>query len=237
MSFLEIANSNFLLFMVIIILLVVYGTCGLMFVISLKRAKELNIDKKLIKNIIKTSAIFSVIPSVGVVLGLAALAPALGLPWSWLRLSVIGSVSYELMAANMATGALGFKTLQEASTNPSVFPAIMFAMSFGMAGGMAMDFIFIKHVKTLTNKLTKNSGDFKTVAMSVLFVAVIAVFLGPIFTENIVFILTFLTSIAIALIQGLLMTKFGWKWLENFALAFTLIFGMASSVAWTAIVG
>lgn len=234
MDFFDIANSKLLYVLVIIGIAYILLQSVIFLRISLKRAKEIGIRRKTITNIIKSSVIFTVAPSVAIVLGLAALAPSLGIPWPWLRLSVIGSVSYELMAANMASGALGFTSLAEAtSSGPKSFGVIMLAMSTGITGAMIMDMIFIKKVSTTVVKLKEKSGEFGIVALSVLFFAVLVVFIGPIFGEGTVYILTFVSSMVIALVQGILIKKFNINCLKNFVLAFSLILGMCSSVLWT----
>lgn len=234
MGFFDVANSKLLYVLVIIGIAYILLQSVIFLRVSLKRAKEIGIDKKAIANVIKSSAIFTIAPSIAVILGLAALAPSLGIPWPWLRLSVIGSVSYELMAANMASGALGFNSLAEAaSSGPNSFGVMMLAMSTGIAGAMIMDILFIKKVSTTVVKLKEKSGEFGTVALSVLFFAVLVVFIGPIFGEGTVYILTFVSSMLIALVQGILIKKFNIDFLKNFVLAFSLIFGMCSSVLWT----
>lgn len=234
MSFFDIANGKLLYILVIIGIVYIIAQSGLFLKISLKRANEIGISKKTIANVIKSSAVFTIAPSIAIVLGLAALAPSLGIPWPWLRLSVIGSVSYELMAADMASGALGFNSLSEAaSSGPNSLGVIMLAMSTGIAGGMIMDILFIKKVNTTVVKFKEKSGEFGVIALSVLFFAVLAVFIAPVFGEGTVYLLTFFSSMFIALIQGILIKKFNIIWLKNFVLSFSLIFGMCSSVLWT----
>lgn len=234
MSFFDIANGKLLYALVIIGIAYILLQSVIFLRISLKRAKEIKISKQIITSIIKSSAVFTIAPSIAIVLGLAALASSLGIPWPWLRLSVIGSVSYELMAANMASGSLGFSSLsQAASSGPNSIGVIMLAMSTGVAGGMIMDILFIKKVNTTVIKFREKSGEFGAVALSVLFFAVLVVFIAPIFGEGAVCILTFFFSMFIALIQGILIKKFNINWLKNFVLAFSLILGMCSSVLWT----
>ena len=71
-----------------------------------KRALEMGITKEEINNIIKSSLIFSVVPSLSIVIGLVALAASLGTIWAWWRLSVIGSLSYETQIAGTLASAL-----------------------------------------------------------------------------------------------------------------------------------
>ena len=53
---------------------------------------ELGITRKELSNVIKSSLIFSVVPSLSIVVGLFVLIAVLGSVWAWWRLSVIGSL-------------------------------------------------------------------------------------------------------------------------------------------------
>ena len=73
-----------------------------------KRALEMGITNEEINNIIKSSLIFSIVPSLSIVIGLVALAASLGTIWAWWRLSVIGSLSYETQIASTRASALSY---------------------------------------------------------------------------------------------------------------------------------
>ncbi|MCK7481013.1 MAG: DUF5058 family protein [Candidatus Moduliflexus flocculans] len=90
------------------------------------------------------------------------MAASLGIAWPWFRLSVIGSVSYELMAANMASSALGFAEAADASkAGPEPLGAIMYAMTGGLAGAIILDILFIKKVDSLAVKMKAKAGSFR----------------------------------------------------------------------------
>ena len=106
MSFKEIANSSLLwtitgigIAIVVVMILFYLRLCY-------KKALEMGVEKETVMAVIKSSVTFSIVPSIAVVAGLVTLAVVIGLPYGWFRLSVIGSVSYELMSANMALNAL-----------------------------------------------------------------------------------------------------------------------------------
>lgn len=236
MKFFDVANGGLLFVLVGAGIAYVMLQCVLFLRMSLKRARELGIEKKVISNTIKSSAVFTIAPSIAVALGLAVLAPSLGIPWPWLRLSVIGSVSYELMAANMASSALGFAKLADvAKAGAAPLGAIMYAMTGGLAGAMILDIIFIKKVDSLAVKMKAKAGDFGTVAIGVLYFAVLAVFVVPFFGQGVVAVATFVTSIVLTLFQAFVAKKFKIAWLGNFILAFSLILGMCSAVLWTSL--
>ena len=94
------------------IIYVLYGIV-LAFVISLslyymltaiKHAKQLGIESSKIKKVITTSATFSILPGLGIALGVVTLVGTLGVAFPAIRLSVVGSLQYE---TQMAT-AVGF---------------------------------------------------------------------------------------------------------------------------------
>lgn len=61
---------------------------------------ELGITRKELSNVIKSSLVFSIVPSLSIVVGLFVLIAVLGSVWAWWRLSVIGSLSYETMISS-----------------------------------------------------------------------------------------------------------------------------------------
>ena len=135
MTFMSIMNSFPLYILVIAGLLFVFALCLVTLKQARQRALELGLSKEEIMGVIKSSALFSIVPSLSVVVGLFSLQAVLGVPWSWYRLSVIGSVSYELIAADMAAIGAGYDSLVEVN-EPNVAGAVMLAMSLGIIGGV-----------------------------------------------------------------------------------------------------
>ena len=54
------------------------------------RCLELGISKEDLKSVIKSSLIFSIVPSLSIVVGLFALVTVMGVVWSWWRLQPSG---------------------------------------------------------------------------------------------------------------------------------------------------
>ena len=61
----------------------------------------------MLKRAIISSATFTILPSISILLGVIALSGTLGVPFSWLRLSVIGALQYELNVAEIAAQSIG----------------------------------------------------------------------------------------------------------------------------------
>ncbi len=76
---------------------------------ALRRSKEISMDQAKIKKTVKTAALFTIAPAVSIVISVITLSKSLGIPLPWLRLSVVGSLSYEAIAASNAVSAMGLE--------------------------------------------------------------------------------------------------------------------------------
>ena len=94
-------NHPLLYLMAGILIAVVLAQSVYFLVKAMRRSKELGMDQSKIKKTIKTAAIFTIAPAVAIVISVMTHSKKLGLPLPWLRLSVVGSMSYETIAANM----------------------------------------------------------------------------------------------------------------------------------------
>ncbi len=132
-----------------------YLICGLIilfvaivsavFLIRAYRAgKAIGMDSDVLKRAITSSATFSILPSVGILLGVIALSGSLGTPWPWLRLSVIGALHYETQVAQGAAEQVGMTALSAAQMTPTAFATIALLMSICIMWGMILSIFFNK---------------------------------------------------------------------------------------------
>ena len=137
----DIINSPLLLALVCGGLLYITAFSVVYLLKAKKRALEMGITNKEISDIIKSSLIFSIVPSLSIVIGLVALAASLGTVWAWWRLSVIGSLSFESQIASSLAAALQYANTTDMVNNASgrEFGVIMILMSVGMLSGFLMD--------------------------------------------------------------------------------------------------
>ena len=89
-----------------ILVAVVLGQSVYFLVKALRRSKQLGMDQAKIRKTMISAAIFTIAPAVAIVISVMILSKTLGLPLPWLRLSVVGSMSYETIAATNALGAM-----------------------------------------------------------------------------------------------------------------------------------
>ena len=95
-------------------------------IVAFRRGKELNMTTTEMKEAARSSAIFSIIPSLPIIVSYLLLVPALGRYFPWLRLSVVGSAAYETMVANMAAEALGLESITVPNIPADIFIFILF---------------------------------------------------------------------------------------------------------------
>ncbi len=233
----NILNSTPLYIGVIAALLFVFFTCIVYLTRASKRAIELGFTSEDIRGIIKSSVIFSIVPSLSIVLALFSLASVLGIPWSWFRLSVVGSLSYELMAADMAATGSGISSLGEFinSDNIQSVTNIFLVMSIGIMGGILMNALLGEKVQSKIVHFQERNAEWGALAISYFMLTLVAVFLPIQLTQSIVHFATLITSGLITVLHVYIIKKFNIKWLNEFVLANALILGMISSVFWTKI--
>ena len=103
---------------------------------ALRRSKEIGMDQAKIKKTIKTAAVFTVAPAVSIVISVIALSKSLGLPLPWLRLSVVGSLSYEAIAAENAVSAMGLSLGKITALTAQQFVNITLVMTISILVGI-----------------------------------------------------------------------------------------------------
>lgn len=105
-NYLDLANSPLMWLGAAVAVGIVVFQSVLFFRKSLVAAKEAGISQEQINSAIKSSAISSIGPAVVILVTMISLIVSMGAPVSWMRLSFIGSVNYEAMAAGFGAQAM-----------------------------------------------------------------------------------------------------------------------------------
>lgn len=230
MSFKEIAGSGLIWTLVIIGIILVAVITMYYYIVCYRHALKVGVPKEKLKAVVKSSITFSIVPSIAIVAGLASLAVVIGLPYSWFRLSVLGSVTYEIMSANLALSTLG---LDVNSANAEAFGLMAWAMCIGITVTMVFNIFLCKKMHLGTIKLGEKDQRWGALSQSVFMTALMSALVVPLIFGGMVSLLTFASSIVIALVINTVAAKTGASWLSEFVLAFSLIGAMASSILWT----
>ena len=144
-----------------------------------KRGKEIGLSSASMKNSFIQSSLFSVAPAFSIVATVLALASALGLVLPWIRLSVIGNITYEMTAADSAVGALGIESgLSAPITDPTAFSATVWVMTLGSIFPLfIIPFLLKKMQKSMGSVMSKDKKWADLMAAAA-FIGLISAFVG-----------------------------------------------------------
>lgn len=217
--------------------------CIIFLVRAYNAGKAIGMDTTKMKRTIISSATFSLLPSVGILLGVIALSGSLGTPWPWLRLSVIGALHYETQVAQAAAEQVGMSTLSASEMTPSAFATIALLMSVCIMWGMVLS-IFLN--KKYTRKLNANKKSsvpgFGDIAMTAMFIGLVSTYIGRyiggFISENGLFtfdgdlipLVVLAVSALVMAIFVFLIEKKNLAWIDSFSIAGSMIAGMAAAV-------
>lgn len=233
MEYLSIANSPLMYILVIAGIGFVLLQSALHLRMALRRAKEINMDTKKIKNTIKSAAAFSIVPTLPIIIALITLIPVFGTPWPWFRLSVVGSASYELMAADLA--AKGSGTSLAEGLNNIAFGNAIIVMTLAVTWTFLLNFM-IKGVLNKVKKMkSKSNFAWSAVLISCLFMALLVVFIGPMVGGGMITLMTLLMSVLLTYLQSQLIKHRNMDWLKGFQMSFSMIGAMVFAVVLTGI--
>ena len=242
-EYLSSVNAGSFYLIVAIVLAFVVAMCFVFLIKSYKAGIEIGMDKKDLKKIITSSATFTLLPSISILLGVVALSGTLGVPFSWLRLSVIGALQYELNVAEIAANSLGLDGLKLDGMSTEAFVTISLVMTAGILGGIICCIFFLKKYlgklsskpkKTESGEKKPSFGDHATTAMFVgLCAAYIGSYVGRVMPGEYHDYMPLFTAVVAALVMAVfeyLIQKKDMKVLENFSLAASMLVAMAAAV-------
>ena len=229
MSHLEAANSSVMAVLCGITILIVLLQPILFLAAAVKRGKELNMTKEEMKNAAVSSAVFSIIPSLPIIISYLILVPSLGRYFPWLRLSVVGSASYETMVANMAAEAFGLESITVENIPLDVFVSIVFVVTIGVLGGNIFNVFFLKTYDKKVEKIKGENAALVPMITTAMFLGLYGTMAAPHLTNfsSIPALSAILVAGIAALLLGKLSTKV--KRLKEFSFALSMVIGMLAS--------
>ena len=178
-------NHPILFVMVGIIIAAVLGQSVYFLLKSLRRAKEIGMDKKLVRKTMISAAIFTIAPAVSIVITVITLSRDLGVALPWLRLSVVGSLSYEAIAA--ANAASGMETtlaeLGNTGMTASQFVTITIVMTVSIMVGIWLVPVIAKRYQKGLVSFEKKDAKWSGILQNSLFIGMISAFVGFVFCD------------------------------------------------------
>ena len=150
---------------------------------ALRRSKALGMDQKKIKKTMLSAAIFTIAPAVAIVISVMTLSKKLGLPLPWLRLSVVGSMSYETVAANNALSAMGQSLGSNSALTAQQFVNVLIVMTISIMLGIWLVPVIGKKLQKGMASLGNRDAKWADTFSNSLFIGMIAAFLGFVFCD------------------------------------------------------
>lgn len=224
------------------IITVVVAQSAFFLVRAWRRAVELGMSKSVLKKTVTSAAVFTIAPAVSILVGVLVLSKKLGIALPWLRLSIIGSLSYETVAAettieqiDLANGA--------GITSASDFVTVLWVMTLGIIVGLLLVPIFSKKIQKGIKGMEQRDRKWGVIFNNAMFLGMISAFLGYVFcdvglvfsgdTSGLIPVCVMAVSALIMTVCGLLSKKLSARWLTDYALPFSLIGGMACAIPFT----
>ena len=240
-------NSPIMYLIVGVVVAFVALVCVVFMVRAYKAGIDIGMDKYKLKQTITSSATFAILPSVGILLGVIALAGSLGIPLPWLRLSVIGALHYETQVAEAAAEAVGLPGLSATYMTKEAFVTIALVMSVCIIWGMVFSIFFTKKYTGGSRKEKKDKkksvfDGFGDKAMTAMFVGLVSCYIGSyigdfVSSEGLFTFKGDLIPILVAIVSAIIMAIFIYlkekknqKWVDSFSIAGSMLVAMASAV-------
>lgn len=227
-------NSPVLYLIVGIILAVVLAQAVFFLVRAYRRGVKIGMSKEVLTKTMVRAGVFTIAPAVAILVGIVALSQKLGIPLPWLRLSVIGSFSYETIAANIFKGNV---------SDATAYVTVALVMTCGMLVSMFLPLITGKKIQRGLMRMRNKDKKWGEIFMTALFLGMISAFLGYVFggvgegASGWIPVLVFFVSAVVMALCGLLLKVTKWRWINDYALPFCIIVGMVSAVPITMLLG
>ena len=222
------------------IVVFVLGQSVFFLVKAWKQGKKLGITTETLRNTVTSSALFSIAPAISVVATVLTLAASLGIVLPWIRLSVIGNITYETTAAEAALDALG-KSMSQPVETPQEFSAIMWVMTIGSILPLVLIPIFLKKIQGKIGNAAANNAKLADTISAAAFIGLISAFIARSVAGSgkpdvigdgagVLSVLTLLISIVLMIVLTKLAARFNLKWLENFTMPLSMIGAMGAAM-------
>lgn len=209
-----------------------------------RRGLAIGMEQAKLRRIARTAAVFTIAPAVAIVISVITLAKDLGVPLPWLRLSVVGSLSYETIAASNAESAMGLVFGQVTALTAQQYVTIAWVMTISIMVGIWLVPVVGKKLQTGMVTMENRDKKWGEIFSASMFIGMISAFLGYVFCDfasvfsgnsaGLIPPLVMLVSALVMCLAGLIVKKYKWRWVGDYALPISLIAGMASAIPITA---
>lgn len=231
-NYLEIANSKIFYICGSAIILFIIFQSYLFIRLAFKEGISIGLGKKQMIKAFRVGAVSSILPTIAIIVALITMVPVLGIPIPWVRLSVIGSAPYELMAAGIGAKAMGVNGLGGTGYTSEVFASSVWIMCIGSFWAISIVVFFLKKIKS---KYASNSSNadvgWRTILTNAAFLGVFCIFIADPVVKGGLPLFTLLSGAGIMFFLVIIIVKLKVNWLKEFALTLSMLGAMLLSIA------
>lgn len=233
MGYNEIANRSWMFVWVTVVIAAVMLQCFVYMKRAWRRAETLGLDASQIRKGLTTGIGVSILPTLPILIVLLSLIPLMGTPLPWLRLSVVGSAMYETLAATTGVNSVG-ENLIVNGYSAYAWTAAAWTMSFGASTCVLWSVFATRPAAMIYDQIERFDIGLVLAVGAGCMAGVLAYTstrhgFSAMATKGVVFC----SSFAFSVLFMLFVRKFPkQKWLGDFNMALSMIFGMViASVA------
>ena len=194
-----------------------------------RRAREIGMDTDKLRRVAIGTAVFTVAPALAIVISVISLSKKLGVPLPWMRLSVVGAITYETPAAANALSAMGLEWAEVTRLTATQYVTVAAVMTMGIMVGIWLVPVVGKKLiggMIRLEKRDKKWGEIFSAYFTDVFRGDMRGLIPP---------LVMLVSAGMMGVCALALKKLGWRWMNDYALPISLLVGMLSAIPITAL--
>jgi len=225
MDYLEYANSPAMWVFAAAIFAVVIVQA----VIFYRYAKSVSAEAELTsgdqRRALRIGAVSAIGPSIAVAIVAIGLLPVFGTPATLMRIGMVGSVPYELAAANIASQSIGVE-LGGPGFDGTAFAAVFFTMALGAGVWMAVVLFGAKSMGTLSTKVRAWKPWVMNVVPGAALIGAFSYLTMSQASGGFVSVLVLLGSGAAMALLLLAAKRWGKGWIREWALGLSMVTGL-----------
>ena len=227
----DIYNAAPMMVLCVLAMVIVVVQPVVMLRMAWKHGKEMGIQTQDMKGCVNSSILFSIVPTLPVLINYLVLMPAFGKYFAWLRLSVMGNAAYETAVADMAATGLGFDSIYADNIDLPTFNTMMWVVTLAIMGGAIFTMVFTKFYEKRVRSAAAKVGGGKMLGLvtTAMFVGMYSTLAAPHVTnaEKPLGIVAFIVAAAVTLLCTQIAKKV--KPLKQFTFTLSILAGMASA--------
>ncbi len=203
-----------------------------------RQGKKIGLSTQTMNKTIISSSLFSIPPAISILATVLTLSAALGIVLPWIRLTVIGSITYEVPAAQSALEAVGSTGgLAVEVTDEVAFSTAAWVMTLGSVLGLILVPIFAEFIQKKVGGVLKKNNRWANLMSSAAFIGLISAFVGRAILGSgdadtfgdgagVLSIAALLSSSLLMLLFMKINQKVHKTWIDTFAMPISMFFAL-----------